>query len=81
MIPNIGPMELIIVLVVAVVILGPKRLPEMGSSLGRGLRNFRKGIGGGDSGDDPETPVALPARRGEGVPASTAGTSSPSTRS
>ena len=34
--------ELIIVLVIALVIFGPKRLPELGSSLGRGIREFRK---------------------------------------
>ena len=34
--------ELIIVLVVALIIFGPKRLPELGSSLGRGIREFRK---------------------------------------
>ena len=42
--PSIGPMELIIVLVIALVILGPKRLPSAGRSLGQGLREFRDGI-------------------------------------
>jgi sec-independent protein translocase protein TatA len=41
---NVGPMELVIVLVIALVILGPKRLPEVGKSLGRGLREFKDGI-------------------------------------
>jgi TatA/E family protein of Tat protein translocase len=35
--PNIGPLELIVVLIVALLVLGPKRLPEMGHSLGKGL--------------------------------------------
>jgi len=39
--PNIGPFELIIVLVVALVVLGPKRLPEMGRQIGRAMREFR----------------------------------------
>ena len=43
-------MELIIVLVVALIVLGPKRLPEAGRSLGRGLREF-KGSLSGDSTD------------------------------
>jgi sec-independent protein translocase protein TatA len=44
--PNIGPMELAIVAVIALLILGPKRLPSAGRSLGRGIREFRDGIGG-----------------------------------
>ncbi len=42
--PDIGPAELIIVLVVALIVLGPKRLPEMGQSLGRSLREFRHAL-------------------------------------
>ena len=42
--PSIGPMELMVVLVIALVILGPKRLPSAGRSLGQGLREFRDGI-------------------------------------
>jgi sec-independent protein translocase protein TatA len=44
--PNIGPMELIIVLVIALLILGPKRLPAAGRSLGRGMTEFRAGLTG-----------------------------------
>ena len=44
--PGIGPMELIIVLVIALVVLGPKRLPEAGRSLGRGMRNFKSSLTG-----------------------------------
>ena len=46
--PNIGPMELAIVLVIALLVLGPKRFPETGRSLGRGLREFKDSIKGGD---------------------------------
>lgn len=42
--PNIGPLELIVVLVIAVVVLGPKRLPEFGRSAGRGLREFKDAV-------------------------------------
>ena len=38
--PNVGPMELAIVLVVALIVLGPKRLPEVGRSMGYGIRDF-----------------------------------------
>ncbi|CAM3873420.1 Sec-independent protein translocase protein TatA [Deinococcus saxicola] len=40
--PNIGPAELIVILLVALVVFGPRKLPELGKSLGAGLREFRK---------------------------------------
>lgn len=51
--PTIGPVELVIVLVIALVILGPKRLPEAGRSLGRGIREFRDSIKPGSEEDTP----------------------------
>lgn len=39
---NIGPQELLLILLVALVIVGPKRLPELSRTIGRGLREFRK---------------------------------------
>jgi sec-independent protein translocase protein TatA len=48
MLSSIGPMELIVVLVIALIVLGPKRLPDAGRSLGRGLREFKGAISGGD---------------------------------
>ncbi|MGI9556632.1 MAG: Sec-independent protein translocase subunit TatA/TatB [Solirubrobacterales bacterium] len=53
--PNVGPLELVIVLVIALIIFGPKKLPQLGSSLGRGLREFRSSVSGqgSDSDDDP----------------------------
>ena len=52
--PNVGPMELIIVLIVALVVLGPKRLPEVGRSLGNGIREFKDSIQNGDCHQDVE---------------------------
>jgi sec-independent protein translocase protein TatA len=52
--PNIGPFELAIVLIIALVVFGPKRLPELGRSLGRGIREF-KGSLSGDHDDGDET--------------------------
>ena len=49
--PNIGPMELIVVLAIALMVLGPKRLPAAGKSLGRGIREFKESLGG-DNDDD-----------------------------
>jgi sec-independent protein translocase protein TatA len=53
--PNIGPMELVIVLVIALVILGPKRLPEAGKAVGKGMREFKDSLSGGSKDDDLET--------------------------
>lgn len=47
--PNIGPLEIIIVLVIALVVLGPKRLPDFGRSVGKGLREFKGAISGDSS--------------------------------
>ena len=40
--PNLGPMEILVILVVALIVFGPKKLPEIGKSIGRGLREFKK---------------------------------------
>jgi len=49
---NIGPMELVVVLVIALLVLGPKRLPEVGRSLGKGIREFKDSISGIAVGSD-----------------------------
>ena len=41
---NIGPMELVVVLVIALLVLGPKKLPEVGKSLGKGMREFKDSL-------------------------------------
>ena len=43
---DISPVQIIIVLAIALLIFGPKRLPEMGRGLGRGVRDFKEGISG-----------------------------------
>ena len=43
---NVGPMELIIVLVIALLVLGPKRLPEAGRAVGKGMREFKDSLSG-----------------------------------
>ena len=47
--PNIGPLELAIVLVIVLLIFGPKRLPGLGRQLGCGMREFKDSITGGRS--------------------------------
>ena len=51
--PNIGLPEILIVLVIALIVFGPKRLPEMGRSLGRGIREFKDSVTGNDEEDEP----------------------------
>ena len=62
--PNVGPMELVVVLVIALIVLGPKRLPEVGRSLGKGIREFKDSINniGGDD-DDEEVDVEEPPKQ------------------
>jgi sec-independent protein translocase protein TatA len=44
--PNVGPMELVLVLAIALIVLGPKKLPEVGRSIGHGLREFKESLAG-----------------------------------
>jgi sec-independent protein translocase protein TatA len=58
--PSVGPLELAIVLIIALVIFGPKRLPELGRSLGRGIREFRSSVSSSDEDDeDDDSPPEL----------------------
>ena len=50
---SIGPQEILIVLVIALVVLGPKKLPEMARSLGKGVKEFKEGINDDDAVDVP----------------------------
>lgn len=67
MLGNIGPLEILIILIIALVIFGPKRLPELGSSLGRGIREFRDALSGDREGEDGD--VKRLERPGEGAEA------------
>ena len=57
--PNIGPMEIGIVLIIALIVFGPKRLPELGNSLGKGIREFKGSISGEK--DESAKPAAIGA--------------------
>lgn len=50
-----SPWHLLIVLVIAMIVLGPKRLPELGRSLGSGIRGFRASLNGEEKPEDEET--------------------------
>jgi sec-independent protein translocase protein TatA len=56
--PSVGPFELIIVLVIGLLVLGPRRLPEAGKALGQGIREFKDGIGKGGATDADDAPAA-----------------------
>ena len=71
--PTPGPLEIVILLVIVLLIFGPKRLPDLGRSLGRGMREFKDSVTGKDSDDEPPRiaqadatppePAATPAER------------------
>ena len=68
----IGPWEIAILLVIVLLVFGPKRLPEMGKSLGKGMREFKDSITGKvDDPKPPELPVQTSAQAEETVSAST----------
>jgi sec-independent protein translocase protein TatA len=52
---GIGPTELVIVVVLALIVFGPKRLPELGRSVGRGLREFKHSVSGTEPSADPDS--------------------------
>jgi len=49
---QIGPAELIVVLAIALIVLGPKKLPEVGRSIGKGMREFKDSLSGVDPRED-----------------------------
>jgi sec-independent protein translocase protein TatA len=74
--PNVGPWEIILLLLLALLLFGAKRLPEIGRSLGRGMREFKDSVSGVDGKDDDaerihrqleaaDEPVTSPARERE----------------
>ena len=66
--PEIGAPELLVVLVLALVFLGPKRLPEAGRALGKGIREFRDGVSGAEPPEPVSSPTPRPTARVESPP-------------
>ena len=66
---SVGPMELVIVLVIALLVLGPKRLPEAGRAIGKGMREFKESLSGMGSHDDDEDDDEPSALRADGTAA------------
>jgi sec-independent protein translocase protein TatA len=63
----IGPLELVIVLIIALLVLGPKRLPDAGRSLGRAMKEFKSAVGG-DGDRDERDELSPEAPRDEQAP-------------
>jgi sec-independent protein translocase protein TatA len=63
--PNIGPLEIVIILVIVLLVFGAKRIPEVGRSLGKGIRGFKASLEGDkddDDDDDDESEQDKPAQ-------------------
>ena len=58
MLGPVGPMELVLIVLIIVIIFGARKLPELGKSMGEGIKNFKKSIGSKDKDEDnpPEEP-------------------------
>jgi sec-independent protein translocase protein TatA len=67
-VPNIGFTEMLLLVGVLLLVFGPKRLPEMGRSLGRGLREFKESVSGHSMDDDDDVPVGQVLDDDEEVP-------------
>lgn len=52
---GLGATELVVILVIALVIFGPGKLPELGGALGRGIRDFRKSVEGIEGADEDKS--------------------------
>jgi sec-independent protein translocase protein TatA len=59
--PNVGPLEIVGLLLLALLLFGAKRLPEIGRSLGRGMREFKDSISGKDEDERPELTQSSPS--------------------
>jgi len=59
---QIGPAELIVVLAIALIVLGPKKLPEVGRSIGKGMREFKDSLSGVDPRDEDDDVRSIEAK-------------------
>ncbi len=57
--PNVGPLELIVILAIALIVLGPKKLPEVGRSIGKGMREFKESLNGESERDEDDERPAI----------------------
>lgn len=59
---GLGVPELMVILVIALVIFGPSKLPQIGSGLGKAIRDFKKGVTGGEDDDANKEPKKDPPK-------------------
>jgi sec-independent protein translocase protein TatA len=52
--PNIGPLEIVVILIIALIVFGPRRLPELGRSMGKGIREFKNSLTSDKDDDDDQ---------------------------
>ena len=64
--PNVGPLEIAVVLVIVLVVFGPRRLPELGKSMGKGIREFKGSLSMDDKDEIPVEGSTKPAEVVEG---------------
>jgi len=57
MFPNVGPLEIVVVLIIALVVFGPRKVPELGRSVGKGIREMRNSLSGIGDEDEAEAPA------------------------
>ena len=73
MLPNIGPLELLVVFVIGLLILGPKKLPSAGRALGSGMREFKDSLTGGSRDSATAQPDGVAGAEHESSKARSAG--------
>ncbi len=62
---NLGPLELVVIVGVALLIFGPKNLPKLGSAVGKTVKNVREGMEGSDEDDNEDEKPAKKAEESE----------------
>jgi TatA/E family protein of Tat protein translocase len=73
----LSPWHLVLVLAVALLVLGPGKLPETGAAIGKAIRSFREAVDGQDEGRSQAATTALPAPTGAPLPAAPAAAPAP----
>lgn len=74
---DLSPIQLIIVLVIAVLVLGPSKLPEFSRAVGKGIRDFKDTLSGDRHDDSPPVPAPSPTPAAQAAPVTTATAGAP----